>query len=192
MTDFLRLHTFCKQHNLPKSSVHNFLTKERNFDVSEGLSDEAIEAIRAKFGSQMKQSVEPKTETSEPFTTGAMVISPKVEVMPANGYGKQFDLGSTQEIHLHIHTGNGLAYRQQMQASDSTTQNAIHALLDQARRQGQEDRDEVDSVVQAVKSKLIETRVTNIALGKPVESQSMPATDHQNGGDGLDESFGGK
>ncbi|MEM1309854.1 MAG: hypothetical protein AAGF98_10270 [Cyanobacteria bacterium P01_H01_bin.153] len=42
------LHSFCKEHGLPKTSVKRFLNDE-GFDTSEGLNDEAIAAALAEF-----------------------------------------------------------------------------------------------------------------------------------------------
>ena len=39
---------FCRQHNLAKTSVHRYLTAQ-GFDLSQGLTSEAIAAARAEF-----------------------------------------------------------------------------------------------------------------------------------------------
>lgn len=46
------LHTFCKQHQLPKSSVHSYLTKTMGFNLSQGMSAAAQEAALVRFMTQ--------------------------------------------------------------------------------------------------------------------------------------------
>jgi hypothetical protein len=74
------LHGFCKQHNLPKTSVKRWLNDE-GFDTSEGLSQEAIAAALVEFkpkGSAPNPHVLPP-DYIDPFTgthpSSAMVPS---------------------------------------------------------------------------------------------------------------------
>lgn len=46
------LSSFCRQHSLPKTSVHTYLTKTLKFNVSQGLSIQAQEAAIAKFSNR--------------------------------------------------------------------------------------------------------------------------------------------
>ena len=45
----MSLHGFCQIHGLPKSSVHTYLTKKLNFDLSRGMSMQAQEVALAEF-----------------------------------------------------------------------------------------------------------------------------------------------
>lgn len=101
----------------------------------------------------------------------ATVPTHTTEVLPQNGYGKRFDMGNPYAIHFHIHTSNKADYRQSEQVADSN----IQALLNQAMaakfEQGQEDQQEVEAVIAAAKSKLIEAGIAGLVAkpGKPVD-----------------------
>jgi len=73
------LHSFCKQHDLPKTSVKRFLNDE-GFDTSSGLGRDAIAAALVEFkpaGSASKPDVLPPPGYADPFAGigagGAMV-----------------------------------------------------------------------------------------------------------------------
>ena len=131
-------------------------------------SPEAVQRILEFAPSKPAIQVLPPL-SNEPFTTGSMVVVPKVEVVAANGYGKRFDFGSQiQELHFHVHTSNASAYEQQRISADESVQNLIEAALEHAESQGLEDNKEIESIVQAVKSELIKTRVKSAVSGKPL------------------------
>ena len=73
------LHSFCKTHDLPKTSVKRFLNDE-GFSTSDGLSQEAIAAALVEFkpaGSAGNPNVLPPAGYADPFAGinagGAMV-----------------------------------------------------------------------------------------------------------------------
>ena len=114
--------------------------------------------------------------SDEPFTTSAMVVAPRVDVVSANGYGKRFEFGSQiQELHFHVHTSNASAYEQQKIAADESVQNLIDAALEHAESQGLEDGKEIEAIVQAVKSELIKTRVKSAVSGKALSPDESSA-----------------
>lgn len=55
----ISLHSFCKAHGFPKSSVHSYLTKTCKFDVSKGLTMQAQEVALEKFAKKVKVDVVP-------------------------------------------------------------------------------------------------------------------------------------
>jgi multidrug efflux pump subunit AcrA (membrane-fusion protein) len=60
------LHSFCKDHNLAKSTVHRWLTAE-GYTTSEGLSPDAQAAILAHFAPEPEAQEEP--QATEPVVT---------------------------------------------------------------------------------------------------------------------------
>lgn len=66
------LHGFCKTHNLPKSTVHSFLTSE-GFDLSQGMTDEAIAAAKIEFNIKPEQSQQPPQNQSQTMRAGGLV-----------------------------------------------------------------------------------------------------------------------
>lgn len=66
------LHGFCKQHNLAKSTVHSFLTSE-GFDLSEGMSPEAIAAAKIEFNIKPEQSQQPPQHAPTTMRAGGLV-----------------------------------------------------------------------------------------------------------------------
>ena len=168
---------------------HQFyeLRDDLSLDTSKGLSStmhKAFKILAEKRGwikpsevlGETQEPTKPSVNvlpplSSEPFTAGAMVVASKVDIVPANGYGKRFEFGSQiQEIHFHVHTSNASAYEDQQVAADQSVQNLIDAALEHAEHQGLEDSKEIESIVQAVKSELIKTRVKSAVSGKSVSS----------------------
>lgn len=88
------------------------------------------------------------------------------EVLPQNGYGKRFDMGSSYQIHFHIHTSNKADYRQSEQLADTNIQALLNQAIGARFEQGQEDQQEVDAVIAAAKSKLIEAGIAGL-VAKP-------------------------
>lgn len=166
---------------------------ELPFDQVGKRKEYEAEAVEKILEFATNQSVQPSVKVfppaDEPFTTGAMVVAPTVDVVSANGYGKRFDLGpSSQEVHLHVHLSNAGAYQEQAKASDETVQNLIHSLFQQAEAQGIETGQEIHDIVQSVRSKLIETEVRGIAKGK--NNAGPPADSPPADVDGLNDSAG--
>ena len=176
---------------------HQFyeLRGDLSMDTAKGLSPlmhKAFKVLAEKRGwikasEAPDETQEPTTPSvkvlpplsSESFQADAIVVASKVDVVPANGYGKRFEFGSqVQEIHFHVHTSNASAYEEQQVAADQSVQNLINAALEHAESQGLEDSKEIESIVQAVKSELIKTRVKSAVAGKSV------STDPSNGSAG--------
>ena len=149
-------------------------TKRHGSKDWELLNEDLISAELTEDQRRCARSVQSNVKvlsplSDEPFTTGAMVVAPKIDVVSANGYGKRFDFGSQiQELHFHVHTSNASTYEQQKIAADESVQNLIDAALEHAEHQGLEDSREIESIVQAVKSELIKTRVKSAVSGKSV------------------------
>jgi hypothetical protein len=62
------LHSFCKTHQLSKTTVYRWLT-DRGYDLSQGLSDAAIEAATTEF-------VEPQDNLDGEMPTAPTVVLP--------------------------------------------------------------------------------------------------------------------
>lgn len=55
----ISLHSFCKAHGFPKSSVHTYLSKDCGFNLSSGLTLQAQELAMERFGRRVKAALPP-------------------------------------------------------------------------------------------------------------------------------------
>ena len=112
------LHSFCKQHDLPKTSVKRFLNDE-GFDTSNGLSQEAIAAALVEFkpqGSAPNPDVLPP-HYSDPFAG----LAPGGAMMPT---GYQATDRSLAVLMAEQRT------KQLCQASAMNTQQTVQAAIE--------------------------------------------------------------
>jgi hypothetical protein len=65
------LHSFCKDHNLAKSTVHRWL-KDNGFDTTEGLTPAAIAAITDHFCPEPEPQEEPQATEPEVTVLGTV------------------------------------------------------------------------------------------------------------------------
>ncbi|HEY9887643.1 MAG TPA: hypothetical protein V6D02_04530 [Candidatus Obscuribacterales bacterium] len=65
------LHSFCKTHQLAKSTVHSFLTSE-GFDLSQGMTPAAIAAAKIEFNIQPEQPQPPQQQPTT-YRAGGLV-----------------------------------------------------------------------------------------------------------------------
>ena len=156
------LHSFCRDNKFPKTSVRRFLLGQ-GFDTSEGLTPAAESAALAKFGASA-----PNPEALTKLPTHS------TEILPSE-HGKRFDMGQNYELHLHVHTTNADEYCDRESMTDRNIQSLLDRALSVRFQQGQEDQAEVDAVISAAKSKLIEAGVAGLVVkGKPEDPQKKP------------------
>jgi hypothetical protein len=75
------LHSFCKDHNLAKSTVHRWLTAE-GYTTSEGLTPDAQAAILAQFCPEPEAQEEP--QATESVVTVLGTVTPTLEAPTFN------------------------------------------------------------------------------------------------------------
>ncbi len=75
------LHSFCKDHNLAKSTVHRWLTAE-GFTTADGLSPDAIAAALAHFCPEPEPQEEP--QVTEPVVTVLGTVEATLEAPTFN------------------------------------------------------------------------------------------------------------
>jgi len=134
------LHSFCKDHNLAKSTVHRWLTAE-GFTTAEGLSPDAQAAILAHFAPEPEAQPEPITEVIEPeiFETAMVLHSPAASgIVPISIANLTINLtqANTQALdqeaaHFHNVTSQGLAAIGEYLQADLVT--TVHHTLAQNR-----------------------------------------------------------
>jgi hypothetical protein len=134
------LHSFCKDHNLAKSTVHRWLTAE-GFTTAEGLTPDAITAALAHFAPVSEPQPEPITEVIEPeiFETAMVLHSPAASgIVPINIANLTINLtqANTQALdqqaaHFHNVTSQGLAAIGEYLQADLVT--TVHHTIAQNR-----------------------------------------------------------
>jgi hypothetical protein len=145
------LHGFCKEHDLPKTSVKRFLNDE-GFDTSSGLSREAIAAALVEFkpkGSAPNPDVLPPNYT-DPFSgvaPGGAIVPPgyhapdrSLAVLMSQQRVQQLCEGAARSnqqtvqagVHNSIHLGRQLGAflgEQTIQAAEQQRQQMIEQYL---------------------------------------------------------------
>jgi hypothetical protein len=133
------LHSFCKAHNLAKSTVHRWLTAE-GYTTADGLSPEAITAALAHFAPVSEPQPEPITEVLEPeFETAMVLHSPAAAgIVPISIANLTINLtqANTQALdqeaaHFHNVTSQGLAAIGEYLQADLVT--TVHHTIAQNR-----------------------------------------------------------
>jgi hypothetical protein len=137
-TEAISLHSFCKEHNLAKSTVHRWL-KDNDFETTLGLSEEAQEAALAHFCPEPQP--EPITEVIEPeiFETAMVLHSPAAAgIVPISIANLTINLtqANTQALdqeaqHFHNVTSQGLAAIGEYLQADLVT--TVHHTIAQNR-----------------------------------------------------------
>ena len=133
------LHSFCKDHNLPKTSVHRWLV-DQGFTVTDGLTEDAIAAAREQF-CKPEPAPEPITEVLEPevFNTAMVLHSPAAAgIVPINIANLTINLTQAntaaldqESAHFHQVTSQGLAAIGQYLQADLVT--TVHHTVAQNR-----------------------------------------------------------
>jgi len=133
------LHSFCKDHNLPKTSVHRWLV-EQGYTVTDGLTDDAIAAATAQF-CKPEPAPEPITEVIEPevFESALVLHSPaaagivpiQIENLTINLTQANTQALDQQAAHFHHVTSQGLAAIGQYLQADLVT--TVHHTVAQQR-----------------------------------------------------------
>lgn len=133
------LHSFCKTHDLAKSTVHRWLTAE-GYTTTDGLSDDAISAATAQF-CKPEPAPEPITEVLEPevFETAMVLHSPaaagivpiQIENLTINLTQANTHALDQESAHFHQVTSQGLAAIGQYLQADLVT--TVHHTVAQNR-----------------------------------------------------------
>ena len=135
------LHSFCKTHDLAKSTVHRWLTAE-GYTTTDGLSDDAIAAATAQFCKpEPAPAPEPITEVLEPevFETAMVLHSPaaagivpiQIENLTINLTQANTQALDQESAHFHQVTSQGLAAIGQYLQADLVT--TVHHTVAQNR-----------------------------------------------------------
>lgn len=133
------LHSFCKTHDLAKSTVHRWLVSE-GYTTTDGLSDQAIAAAREQF-CKPEPAPEPTTEVLEPevFETAMVLHSPaasgivpiQIENLTINLTQANTQALDQESAHFHQVTSQGLAAIGQYLQADLVT--TVHHTVAQNR-----------------------------------------------------------
>ncbi|MEM9451088.1 MAG: hypothetical protein AAGA75_21480 [Cyanobacteria bacterium P01_E01_bin.6] len=153
----ISLHSFCKKHNLAKSTTHR-LCRDLGIDVSNGLSDEAQAQLTKVLKLEEKGEVKPISS----------------ELVPSSGYGLGSIIPSTNggSIHLHVHMGDREYFKANASANRNDLSALIGGLMENADQQGLADGQEVEQLVQSVKTGVVKKRLESMALGQQGEIET--------------------
>jgi len=135
----ISLHSFCKDNDLAKSTVHRWLN-DQGYTTTGGLSEDAIAAAREQF-CKPEPAPEPITEVIEPevFNTAMVLHSPaaagivpiQIENLTINLTQANTAALDQESAHFHQVTSQGLAAIGQYLQADLVT--TVHHTVAQNR-----------------------------------------------------------
>ena len=127
-TETVSLHSFCKDHDLAKTTVRRWLN-EQGFSTADGLSAEAVEAAQAQFcpvPAPTEPEPEPPAEPEAPAAGGMTVFTGNhLTTLAAPGFdGLTVDLGQFRDSTALV-IADPLAAAEQFLAAANMIQGAL-------------------------------------------------------------------
>jgi hypothetical protein len=146
----ISLHGFCRDHNLPKSTVYR-KCQELGIDTSEGLTSEDCDCLRVEFG--IENSAKPEMQfTKVEVETGNQQI-----MLPPPGLPQRFDLGICRKMEA-IAFEDPLAIAQQFLAVADQIQGAMDNDLIQRESRLKQTQQAQKAIANKVSELRLETR----------------------------------